>query len=771
MDATADPPRRSFAFGLERAGLVGLGRPRLTALLILLISVLAALGLTRLKVDDSLSELFRTDTPEFRRYEEIDRRFPSSEYDVLAVIEGKDLLKREQLEAVRRAIVDLQLADGVDGLVSMLSARGKPDETGYAPPIVPDDLPEGPAYDEIIAKLKANEIVAGKFLSDDGELALAVLALDRKAVAEQGAKQVVATINEILAKELAPVGLKSHLTGAPVMQLEIRNAVERDQIVYNGLGLLFGATIAAIFFKRVSLMLLAALPPVLAVLWSLGLLGWLDFKLNLFLNVMTPLVMVMGFADSMQMVSAIRIRLREGDTKAQAVRFAVRIVGPACVLAHGTALLSFLALLISPSALIRTFGIAGALAVLISFVAVILVLPLMGLYLIRNEGKLARDRSPADRLMDGLGSLVGWIVDRVVRWPFLTTAVALASFLWLGHAYLQLEPRYRLASQVPDQEQARGASERIDKKLTGANPVHVMIEWRTGESLYAPGPIDVIAKAHAILEKQAGLGNVWSLESLRRWLKDAGDERIETVQRYVKVLPEHLVRRFIEKEEKAVLVTGRLPDVDSSEILPVVEKVDRALADLRKEHPEFSISVTGLPAIAARSSARMISQLNEALPLCVAFAAVLLAIAFRSVFVGLVSLLPGLYPVVVSGAILWKLDGGLEFASVVALLVVFGLAIDSLIHFFNRLAREERQEPHADIAIRNARVLVGPAIILTTLVLAFGLGVTVFSALPSLRIFGFVCGTTLIASLLADLVFLPALIMLVRKVWRHRVVG
>jgi predicted RND superfamily exporter protein len=772
MDATAEPPRRSFAFGLERAGLVGLGRPRITVLLVLLVSVLAALGLMRLRVDDSLSELFRTDTPEFRQYEEIDRRFPSSEYDVLAVVEGKNLLKREQLEAFRRAIVDLQLADGVDGLVSMLSARGKPDETGYAPPIVPDDLPEdAAAYEEIVARLKANEIVAGKFLSGDGELALAVLALDRKAVAEQGAKQVIATINDTLKKELEPVGLKSHLTGAPVMQHEIRNAVERDQLVYNGLGLLFGATIAVIFFKRVSLMLLAALPPVLAVLWSLGLLGWLDFKLNLFLNVMTPLVMVMGFADSMQMVSAVRIRLREGDTKAEAMRFAVRVVGPACVLAHGVALLSFMALLISQSALIRTFAIAGALAVTISFVAVILVLPLMGLFLIRNEGKLARDRSPADRLMDGLGTLVGWIVDRVVHWPFLTTVVALASFLAFGQAYLQLEPRYRLADQVPDREQALGATKQIDTKLTGANPVHVMIEWKDGKALYAPAVIEVIGKAHEILEKQAGLGNVWSLESLRRWLKDAGDERIETVERYVKVLPEHLVRRFIAKEENAVLVTGRLPDVDSSRILPVVEKVDRALDDLRKAHPEFSISVTGLPAIAARNSARMISQLNEALPLCVTFAAVLLAIAFRSPFVGLVSLLPGLYPVVVSGAILRWTDGGLEFASVVALLVVFGLAIDSLIHFFNRLSLEERKEPRADLAIRNARVLVGPAIILTTLVLAFGLGVTVFSDLPSLRVFGLVCGTTLIASLLADLVFLPALIMLVRKVWRHRVVG
>ena len=771
MDATADPPRRSFAFGLERAGLIGLGRPRLTIALVVLVSALAVLGLMQLRVDDSLSELFRTNTDEFRRYEEIDRRFPSSEYDVLAVVEGKDLLKREQLEAFRRAMIDLQLADGVDGLVSMLSARGKPDASGYAAPIVPDELPEGAEYDRIIAALKVNEIVAGKFLSDDGELALAVIALDRNAVKEQGAKRVIGTINELLRKELAGHGLKSHLTGAPVMQLEIRNAVERDQIVYNGVGLLFGAIIAAIFFRRVSLMLVAALPPVLAVLWSLGLLGWIGFKLNLFLNVMTPLVMVMGFADSMQMVSAIRIRLREGDSKAQAIRFAVRVVGPACVLAHGVALLSFAALLFSQSELIRTFGKAGALAVMISFVAVILVLPLMGLYLIRNEAKLARDRTPADGLMDSLGKLVGWIVDRVVHWPLLTTTVALVSFLALGWAYMQLEPRYRLADQVPDREQALGATARIDQKLTGANPVHIMIEWKTGASIYSPSVIEVIAKTHEVLEKQAGLGNVWSLESLRRWLKEAGDERIETVERYVKVLPEHLVRRFIAKEENAVLVTGRLPDIDSSQILPVVEKIDRALEDVRKQHRDFQISVTGLPAIAARNSARMISQLNEALPLCVAFAAVLLAIAFRSVFVGLVSLLPGLYPVVASGAILWAMGGGLEFASVVALLVVFGLAIDALIHFFNRLSLEERNEPRADIAIRNARVLVGPAIILTTLVLAFGLGVTVFSDLPSLRIFGFVCGTTLVASLLADLVFLPGLIMLVRKVWPARRAG
>ena len=767
----ADEQHRNFvsSFGLERLGLVALKAPALVAVLVAIATVLGLIGVLKLQVDDSLSELFRTNTEEFRRYEAIDKRFPSSEYDVLVVVEGPDLLKRKQLEAFAGLTTELQLVDGVSGLVSMLSARTKPDASGYAAPLVPDELPEdAAAYDAMIATLKANDIVKGKFLSDDGQLAMIIIALDRQVVREKTAKVVIGEINAVVDEQLKDTGLTAKMTGAPVMQLEIRNAVERDQILYNGLGLLFGAVIAAIFFRRVSLMLVAALPPVLAVIWSLGILGWMGFKLNLFLNVMTPLIMVMGFADSMQMVSAIRIRLREGDNRYQAVRFAINIVGPACVLAHGVALLAFLALLFSESGLIRTFGMAGAIAVCVSFIAVILVLPILGVMFIRNEETLAKDRTPADALMDGLGTIVGEIVDRVTHRPYLYSIIGVVLFFLFGAAFADLPTRYRLADQVPDREQALDATSRIDQKLTGANPVHVMIEWSDGTPLYSPKTLDVVGQVHNALEKEAGLGNVWSVESLRRWLREAGDDSIETVQKFVGFLPDHLVRRFIAAEGNAVLVTGRLPDVDSSHILPVVEKIDKALDPIRAANPSYRISVTGLPAVAARNSARMIDQLKESIPICVAFAGVLLGLAFRSPFVAVVSLLPGLFPVLASGALLWAKGAGLEFASVVALLVVFGLGIDALIHFLNRLRLEERKGDAPEHAIRRARVLVGPAIILTTIVLAFGLGVTVFSDLPSLRTFGLVCGFTLLASLLADLVFLPATIMVGRRLWPHK---
>jgi hypothetical protein len=813
--AGSSAPRRSFAFtfGLERLGLVALKAPLLSALLILVLSGLAVWGVLRLQVDDSLSELFRTNTRDFRQYEEIDRLFPSSEYDILVVIEGQDLLKRPQLLAVANAITDLQLADGVNGLVSMLSARGKPDETGYAAPVVPDaeKMPDGPEYDALIARLKANDIVSGKFLSTDGTLALAVIALDRKAVEARCAKKLSAVVAELLAaapqlrdrvqgaiedtwlgniesagscarvviggiretaeRGLAGSGLKVQLTGAPVMQLEIRNAIERDRLVYNGLGFLFGAGIAYLFFRRISLTLIAVLGPSIAILWTLGVLGGLDFRLNLFINVITPLILVSGFSDSMHLVFAIRRDILAGIDRAAAARNAIIDVAPACLLTAMNAALALVSFSWADSALVRTFGFAALLAVGISYLAVAVAVPTLAALLIRKEQVPDTGREPnTDGGIGVIGRITEGIVRLVIRAPAFWTLVGILAVVLTGYAYARLVPSYRLADQVPDKEQALAATGRLDQKLTGANPVHVMIRWTGGPSLFDPATLDVIAKAHGVLEKEAGLGNVWSIESLRRWLAEAGDTRIETVQRYVKILPDHLVQRFIAKDQKAVLVTGRLPDVDASKILPVVDKIDRALEPVRKAHPDYEIAVTGLPAIAARNSARLIGELNWGLVGDIFVIFVFLAIALRSVLAGVTSILPSLFPIFATGALMWSGGEGLQFASIIAITVAFALAIDSTIHFLNRFHIEEMQPGVADAHEALIRTVhhIGPAVVLTTIVLALGLGVTILSHLPSLRLFGRLAGVCLLASLIGQLVILPATIALYRRIRPYR---
>ncbi|KRP99158.1 RND transporter [Bradyrhizobium yuanmingense] len=755
VDKVEQGSTSSIAFGLERLGLIAVRAPIVSCIVLLALIVGAVFGIYRIKIDDSLSQLFRSDTREFKQYEEVTKKFPAEEFDVLVVVEGKTLLERSNLEKLRDFVTDLQLVEGTRGLVSLFSARQAPAPGKLPAALFPPELPEGAAYDKFIETVKNNEIIRGKLLSEDGTLALVVLSLDPEVVASNKLTKTVAEIRALMKETLGDTGLNVQLSGVPVMQLEIRNAVERDGLTYNILGILAGCIIAIIFFRKISFMIAAAFPPMIAILLALGALGWANFNLNMFLNVMTPLIMVISFSDSMQLTFAARDRLIAGQDKFTAFKNAVLVVGPACVLTHGTAGISFIALQFSDSDLIRKFGEAGLAATIIALVAVLSLVPVFGVLFVRNEKVFAVKFQGADAGVQALRNFCYWIAVRMVGRPGLFSLLAVLFVGGLGVIYANLEPRYRLADQVPDKRQAVAASDRLDAKLTGANPVNVLIVFPKGETLYSPQTLQTIAEVHATVEKSAGVGNVWSLETLRRWLAEkAGSADVATLKEYVSVIPEHLVRRFIDAEQTAVVVAGRVPDKDSSQLLPIVDKLDSELDAVRKKHPGYEIAVTGLAAIAARNSANMIEKLNHGLTIEFALVAIFIGLAFRSWVVTLACILPGIFPVVMSGTVLWAMGEGLQFASVVALTVSFGLGLSATIHFLNRLRLENKPGVGSALAVERATVLVGPALILTTVVLACGLVVTVFSDLPSLRLFGWLSAFSMVMALVADLFIL-----------------
>jgi len=219
------------------------------------------------------------------------------------------------------------------------------------------------------------------------------------------------------------------------------------------------------------------------------------------------------------------------------------------------------------------------------------------------------------------------------------------------------------------------------------------------------------------------------------------------------------------------VVSGRIPDIDASALLPVINQIDRALEAVRAQHPGYGIAVTGLSAIAARNSASMIGKLNRALTIEFLFVAAFIGLAFRSFVAMFASILPGIFPIVLAGTVLWMLGEGLQFASVVALTVSFGLGLSATVHFLNRLRLEDNPNNDPGVGVERATVLVGPALILTSVVLACGLAVTVFSDLPSLRLFGWLSAFAMLAALTADLLILRPTAMFLSQIARRAACG
>ena len=113
------PPGQSIAFGIERLGLIAVKAPILSCIILAALMIAAVFGIERIKIDDSLSQLFRSDSKDYKQYEAVTKRFPATEFDVLVVVEGKTLLERDNLEKLRSMVTDLQLIDGVRGLISL----------------------------------------------------------------------------------------------------------------------------------------------------------------------------------------------------------------------------------------------------------------------------------------------------------------------------------------------------------------------------------------------------------------------------------------------------------------------------------------------------------------------------------------------------------------------------------------------------------------------------------------------------------------------------
>ncbi len=753
----------SLGFGIERLGLAPLRSPWAVTLFIALLTAVCAVGLPKLVAHGSLSELFRSGTPDYLEYQKLSAQFPTSEFDILLVLQAEDLSDRSRLEAARDLQLELQLMDVVAGVLSPFSIRQAPDDIGNTALLFPPELPEGDALREVIDGAFNHPLIGGKLLSiseQENDFLLMIVALDPEQARTLDQGNIIDEIRELAGEITGPVGVVHRLAGAPIMQREIRDAVNRDRVVYNVAGFFIGFVVCLLFFRRLSLVFIASLCPIFAVVWSLGILGLLDQRLTIFLNVIPPLVMVIAYTDAMHMVYTIRRQIQLGQDKKSAIRHVVHTVGPACVLTSLTTAIAMLSLSVAESALIKTFAYSAALSTLFAFLSVILIVPLGTLVLMGDEDRFLEKEQLRNRIMERLvaicARLAQWLEPRAV----VLTLVSIAIVSGLTLAHLKLQPGYRLSDQVPDNRESIETGLAIDKRLSGSFPIHIMITWDTPRKLSDPKVMEAIGEAHAVLERGDRIGNVWSLHTLQQWLsKHEGQPSSESVLSYFEKLPASLQRKFVSKDETSALVSGRLPDLDARETRPIIRQLEIELENSRTRFPQIQFTVTGLVPVSAVQSDRMIGQLNTGLIGAYFVVIVVIGIAFRSYAAALFSLFPNLFPVVAAGALLYVSGQRLEYASVMALTVAFGLAVDDTIHFLNRLSLESNERNIIGDAVKKTISHIGPVLLLTTIVLVLGLSITVSSALPPMRIFGQLFMTTLSAALLADVLILPAIVL------------
>jgi len=698
-----------------------LRRPGLVALLTLVVT-LAGFVLTgmSLKLDGDVARAIKGRSEAYTAFIAFEAQFAAPSKDEVLLVQSTDLGAEENFAALEDLIIDLQLSDGVLGVLSVFS--------------VPD--PEGGAL-SYLARTDLQDVPPGKRLDDfltQSHLARQVMAADRSATI----LSVIPDLDMPVADRLAALDAvvqETALTVTPVglsaLQRQITDALISDQLFLAPMSIVICLGLAFLIFRSWRAALICGIPPVLGLGWTFGFMALTGIAMDPLMSIVPTVLIVLAIADTVHVYHAI---LRQLETQPLKTAIAVGMAEtmPAVVLASATTAVAFLSLFFVGSPTLQGLAIVGPVGLALTLIAVLISVPLSSLFLL-NKGALGRE--PV-----GFVSVIRLAVGLLPRWRW-ATGLALITLAALLFVQRNTVPGFNLLDHVPRGSEFRQTLAALDAALPGSDQLYVVVD--------AADPAPGVSRADRDRLRDVSAAIYGASQTAWPEVDPA-------------VLDTAVAQRVfgIDGAQFALPVPARLSD-DWRDTLARADEVEGLLAAAAVGDVT---TVTSYSLMASVELPLVVKELRLSFYIAVGLVTVLAAVLMRSVVLALLSLVPNLIPIL--GVELWLIVSGLPMTitGAIALTIAFGIAVDDTIHLLNRL-RVARTD-HGEINIHSltdALSATVPPVVTTSLILLAGFSMTIFSQMPSVAVFGQLVASAMLLALIADLFLFPSLLLWGRK--------
>ena len=669
----------------------------------------------------------------------------------VAESDDKDFFTAEHLRAVRRVAEGLQAMPQVRSVMWLDSVPGF-NLFGLSGTLLPSDNASPRQFDEARRRVLENPLAVGQLISKDGRTLLLHLGIDWFFATSDAAVTVeLRERAEQIAGQVAGADLDFALTGPVPLHLMMANNHVQDSKKYQLIGYSIMLVSALVLFRGLAAVVIVALAPAVGVFWTTGILHFLDLQDNPFNDIIVPvLISLVGLTDSVHLMVEIRQQRASGLEVKEAARRGIARVGLACLLTSATTAIGFLSLMMAHHEVVRDFGVCCVVGVGMTFISVLTVIPLGCRSPLGRRLHVGLGKSLVDGQLRRIGPLVEWVLrrDRAVAFAAIASTAALAL------TSLQLQPDEKRYSGLSESGEAAKALRHLDRSLGGLEFSNVYVQW------YQPSEdgelLEVLAEVNALLEKEPLIANPLGISQLLDALPGEGDA--EERMTLLELLPPELKRAFYTPEHHSASVQFRVQDLGIAAYSDSFTRIEKGLGEIASRHENFSLTLDGIAVWRWRNIFQIVTDLATSLGTASVVIWIVLTIVYRSIRIGLISVVPNLFPLAATAAILVVGGQHLEMVTVCVFTICVGIAVDDTIHFLTRYQEELRGGGDHQDVIRRAFTGVGSALLMTTIVLVAGLASAIVGDSRDARIFGIMGCLTLATALFADIVLLPALL-------------
>jgi len=652
-----------------------------------------------------------------------------------------------------RAVVDR--VDALDVVASVRSLDQAPPLNifGLNEPILPRGNATQQRFDVAKKKAISHPLVVGQLLSDDAQTALIEIQYDWLYIQDksQCTEPILAAARQV-ASEHSSVPMEFHVTGSVPLRMVLMQNNRNNEIRYQVIAYTMIVIMAAILFRGFSVVVAVAAVPMIGVFWTLGFLRYFNLQDNPFSFVILPVLLsLIGFIDGVHMMIHIRKCMREGCTPKEACKFSLSMVGLACFLASITTAIDMGSLAWASHQVVREFGWSCVLGAIVTWISVMLVLPLLTMTSWSKRFIHGSEIDPMKHIIDRVDPMISWVLAHKRPVSFF------ALFLTAGLSLIAstLRPDDRKSNAIPTGSEAQRAMAHLDSAMGGLDVCTIDLKWdakQVGKEKVAL----VIDQVESMLNKEPLIGHPLSLATLLYALP--GEGTVLDKLSMAELLPPPLRQRLFNEEQSTATITYRCKDLGTATYKPTFERIDQMLQAIVQKTPGLSMEMQGDAIWRWRNLYSIVTDLSTSLGGAAFIVFLVLAIAFRSLRLGLIAIIPNLLPLLASATYMVITKQPLEVVSVCCFTVCLGIAVDDTIHFVSRYLEEAKHGGTSSEVIQRSFREVGTGIIMTTIVLVAGFSSVLTSETRDHRVFAELGLVTLISALLCDMFLLPALL-------------
>lgn len=745
-----------------------LRHPRASTLLLLALTLGAVAGLPRLTTDVGYRAFLGPDHPTIRRFDAFLEHFESG-LPLMAVWSCEDGRACESVFDPQA----LQMADALERQLAKSPAVRRVTSPASATLLVPGPL--GPQVRTLFANGKVapdlerlshialeDPLWVGQLISANGRVG-AVVAEIRSSGSEQ-AQQAYRALDEALAP-FAREGFQFQRVGGPVEFVvaggELADATGRMIPVM--VALVGGCLLLLFRSAKAAAATLAVVG--LAVLWTLGLQGWLGWPQNSLDQALPPLILVIGVCDGIHVVAryadeatghSILTRLQRS---APIRRITTEVAAP-CTMTSLTTAAGFASFQTSELASFAQFGWLASFGVMASLLLTFSLLPLLLRFVAPEQ---VHTRAASRRWDAALGSVVAMVERRSTLILALALGVAVLG-AW-GTSHLRVDASFE--ELYGERSLVVRWAHFVETHLTRPDRLEIDLEWPEGTRLEDPATLETLERLSTRLAALEGMGRPRSVADLLAGIRGAlppfapaaAREPASLLELAAQGAPpgEDGLAGWVDMDRRHLRISVESAKSPQEVMRRVMQQVEGPLRDSLP--PGWKMSATGPYAVVhdmvdAIRDTQLRSFVSAAL-----IVTLLLAGFLRSLRWSLLAMLPTLLPVVATLGVMGALDRPLDVGSAMVAAVVLGIAVDDAIHMLHRLRGLRRTHMPWPEAVRETVHHVGRALVATSLALAAGFAALALSPWQSVASFGLLSSVAILGALLADILVLPALLL------------